>query len=252
MLESVERNMHGGDLRHIPVNWAATVIKDGAGELRTFLQAKSHPFVGEETLDYSSDLYRGKVFPMFRTEPHGFNFMLLICIDYIYRTIYHSNIGTVIRRANELFFETRQCLDLLTVIQCNPKPEHHAFRDVLSGFYGEYLESFPGVRDTITLMCNTSEETSGVPCNTDSCFGRSSVLVSHRHKLERATYREFAMDDCQGAPVCRVRFGSGTRLFLFNLPLLHELDPRTTRKPLKIHGIFRPGDDGGWVRTEQS
>jgi hypothetical protein len=77
------------------------------------------------------------------------------------------------------------------------------------------------------------------------------VLVSHHHKLERATYREFVMDDCHGAPVCRVRFGSGTRLFLFNLPLFHELDPRTTRKPLKIHGIFRPGDDGGWVRTDQ-
>jgi hypothetical protein len=177
--------------------------------------------------------------------------MLLICIDYIYRTIYHSNVGTVIRRANELFFETRQCLDLLTVIQCNPKPEHKAFRDVLSGFYGEYLEAFPGVRDTITLMCNTSSETSGVPCAEEACFGRSSVVVSHRHKLQRATYREFATDDFRGSPVCRVRFGSATRLYLFNLPLFHELDPRTTRKPIKIHGIFEPSGDTAWTRVAE-
>jgi hypothetical protein len=49
--------------------------------------------------------------------------------------------------------------------------------------------------------------------------------------------------------VCRVRFGSGTRLYLFNLPLFHELDPRTTRKPIKIHEIYEPDGAGSWARV---
>ena len=58
---------------------------------------------------------------------------------------------------------------------------------------------------------------------------------------------EFASDDFGGLPVCRLRFGDQTRLYYFNLPLFHELDPRTTRFPLKIHGIYRP-QESGWQR----
>ena len=31
-----------------------------------------------------------------------------------------------------------------------------------------------------------------------------------------------------------------------HLPLFHELDPRTTRVPRKIHSVFAPDGDGGW------
>ena len=53
--------------------------------------------------------------------------MTLVCLDYVYRDLYQSNISTIIEKANELFFQTRQRLDLLAVIECNPKPEHRPF-----------------------------------------------------------------------------------------------------------------------------
>jgi len=175
--------------------------------------------------------------------------MALICLDYVYRDLYQSNISAIIERANKLFFETRQRLDLLAIIECNPKPEHAAFRDVVNGFYGEYLEYTPGVRDAITLFCNCSADSicEGVPTSTGS-FGRSSVIIHKSHKLEQVQLGEFATDDFSGLPVCRLRFGSAPRLYFFNLPVFHELDPRTTRVPLKIHSIFRPTPQGDWVR----
>jgi hypothetical protein len=157
-LASVLDDLDAGNVDDVPVNWCVIAVKESSGRLRVFLEAKSHPFFGEETVDPFHDLYRGKIFPLFRCRPTCFNFMTLICLDYIYRDLYASNISTIIERANELFFETRQRLDLLAVIQCNPKPEHQAFRDVVNGFYGEYLSYTPGVRDTVTLFCNTSDE----------------------------------------------------------------------------------------------
>jgi hypothetical protein len=245
-LTSVLKDLDAGDIERVPTNWAITAVKETDGRLRVFLQAKSHPFVGEETIDPFHDLYRGKVFPLFRCTPIAFNFMMLICLDYVYRDLYQSNISTVIEKANDLFFTTRQRLDLLTILECNPKPEHRAFRDVVNGFYGEYLAYTPGVRDTVTIFNNVSDETTGIKTKGEAPFGYSSIIIHESHKIGPVDYPEFASDDFGGLPVCRLRFGTETRLYYFNLPLFHELDPRTTRFPLKIHGIYRPDPDGGW------
>ncbi len=247
-LASVDEDLDAGDIADIPVNVAITAVKEANDRLRVFLQAKSHPFVGEEHLDAQHDLYRGKVFPLFRCRPACFNFMPVICLDYVYRDVYQSNINVIIDKANQLFFQTRQRLDLLAVLECNPKPEHRAFRDVVNGFYGEYLAYTPGVRDTITVFCNTSEETSGIAGGGNPTFGHSSVIIHQSHKIGPSQDNEFISDDFGGLPVCRLRFGTATRLYYFNLPLFHELDPRTTRVPLKIHGIFQPTETGGWTR----
>ncbi len=245
-LASVLADLDAGNVGDVPVNWCVIAIKESSGRLRVFLEAKSHPFFGEETVDPFHDLYRGKIFPLFRCRPTCFNFMTLICLDYIYRDLYGSNISTIIERANELFFETRQRLDLLAVIQCNPKPEHQAFRDVINGFYGEYLSYTPGVRDTVTLFCNTSTESQCQGLRGVTNFGHSAAVIHRSHKLEKKEQGEFSSDDFSGLPVCRLRFGDQTRLYYFNLPLFHELDPRTSRIPLKLHSIFRPSADGRW------
>jgi len=248
LLAAVAEDMDAGDVDEVPVNWCVIAVKEHDGRLRVFLEAKSHPFVGEENLDRRHDLYRGKIFWLFRCHPTCFNFMSLICLDYIYRDLYQSNISIIIEKANQLFFETRQRLDLLAVIEFNPKPEHQAFRDVVNGFYGEYLSYTPGVRDASTLFCNVSSGTSceGIAPQTE--FGHSAVILHNSHHIEQVSSSEFVTDDFTGLPVCRLRFNSQTRLFYFNLPLFHELDPRTTRMPLKIHSIFRPDDKGGWKR----
>ncbi len=251
VLQSVLEDLDSGDVEQVPVNWSVAAVKEADGRLRVFLQAKSHPFVGEENIDAFHDLYRGKVFPFIRCTPVGFNFMAVICLDYVYRDLYSSNIAAVIEHANRLFFQSRQRLDLLAVLECNPKPEHPAFRDVVNGFYGEYLSAAPGVRDTVTVFCNTSEETTGIDCRGECSFGYSSVLIHKSHKISNQQYPEFATDDFGGLPVCRLRFGRETRLYYFNLPLFHELDPRTTRFPLKIHSIFQLDGENGWTRVEE-
>jgi len=247
-LASVEVDMEAGDIDQVPVNWCVVAVKEDDGRLRVFFEAKSHPFVGEETFDHQHDLYRGKIFTLFRCHPTCFNFMTLICLDYVYRDLYQSNIGSIIDKANKLFFETRQRLDLLMVIQCNPKPEHRAFRDVVNGFYGEYLSYTPGVRDTSTIFCNVASGTRCEGISDDTKFGHSSVILHDSHRLEPQQTVEFATDDFGGLPVCRLRFGTEPRLYFFNLPLFQELDPRTTRMQLKIHSIYRPDPQDGWVR----
>lgn len=246
-LESVLKDKDSGEINGIPVNCCLTIVKEADGTLRVFIQAKSHPFFGEETVDPFHDLYRGKIFPLFHCQPTGFNFMSLICLDYIYRDLYSSNIAVVIEKANDLFFQTRQRLDLLCVLECNHKPEHKAFRDVVNGFYGEYLSYTPGVRHTTTVFCNSSNETTGLGNDSQPAFGCSMVILHHSHKIAASRHNCFSTDDFDGLPVCRYRFGSETRLYYFNLPLFHELDPRTTRFPLKIHAIYRP-EGKGWSR----
>jgi len=248
VLASALEDQENGDIDGVPVNCCLTIIKESDGTLRVFVQAKSHPFFGEETIDPFHDLYRGKIFPLIRCQPTGFNFMSLICLDYIYRDLYQSNISTVIEKANELFHQTRQRLDLLCVIECNPKPEHKVFRDVVNGFYGEYLAYTPGVRETTTVFCNSSEETSGLGDNPEFTFGRSMVIIHQSHKIAALRSKNFQADDFDGLPVCRLRFGTATQLYYFTLPLFHELDPRTTRFPLKIHAIYQP-DSKSWQRT---
>ena len=247
-LECVERDIDSGDILGMPVNWCCIAIKESSGRLRVFLEAKTHPFRGEEFLDKDHDLYRGRHFYLFRGEPACFNFMTIICLDYLYRDLYSSNIKQIIDHSNRLFFTMRQSLDALFVIQCNPKPEHRAYREVLTGFYGEYLEDTPGVRETVTVFGNCSDESEieGVPCG--SGYGVSFVTISGRHKLLKYEEREFSSDDFDGAPVCRLRFGTGTRLFYFNLPLHHELDPRTSRVPLKVHAVLHWSEESGWAR----
>src|SRR5574341_449652 len=44
-----------------PVNWCLVAVKDDHGDLRCFVEAKTHPFFGEEFLDQPRDLYRGQV-----------------------------------------------------------------------------------------------------------------------------------------------------------------------------------------------
>ncbi len=248
-LECVEHDLDSGDIIGMPVNWCCIAAKEADGTLRVFLEAKTHPFRGEEFLDKDHDLYRGRHFYLFRGEPACFNFMTIICLDYLYRDLYSSNVKQIIDHSNRLFFTLRQSLDALFVIQCNPKPEHRAYREVLSGFYGEYLEDTPGVRETVTVFGNCSDESEieGVRCQ--SCYGVSFVAISSRHKMLPYQEREFSSDDFNGAPICRLRFGPGTRLFYFNLPLHHELDPRSSRVPLKVHAVLRWTDDAGWVKA---
>jgi hypothetical protein len=132
------------------------------------------------------------------------------------------------------------------VIQCNPKPEHQAYRDVLTGFYGEQLEDLPGVRETVTIFGNASDETMLEGVMQTGGFGHSFVAVNRNHRLGNVDYPEFRTDDFDGAPLCRLRFGSGTRLLYFNLPLHHELDPRSSRVPLKVHTVMIRAADGSW------
>jgi hypothetical protein len=247
VLASVLEDLDSGDVETLPVNCCMVAVKEDDGQLRVFFEAKSHPFVGEENLDSDHYLYRGKIFPLFRCQPSCFNFMALICIDYAYRDLYQSNISVIIEKANTLFFETRQRLDLLAVIECNPKPEHAAFGDVANGFYGEYLARSPGVSDTVTLFCNCSEETLCADSPPGASFGHSSVLIHKSHKLKPIDRAEYSTDDFAGRPVCRLRFGAATRLYYFSLPFFHELDPRATRTPIKVHAIFRP-EQGQWIR----
>lgn len=246
-LNSVIKDIESGDIEALPVNSCLIAVKEHDGRLRVFFEAKSHPFVGEENLNSDHNLYRGKIFPLFRCKASCFNFMALICLDYAYRDIHHSNITEIIEKADQLFFDTRQHLDLLAIIECNPKPEHSSFHDVANGFYGEYLARTPGISDTITLFCNSSEETRCAESLQEKAFGHSSVLIHKHHKIEQSKRAEYSTDSFGGLPVCRLRFGAATRLYYFNLPFFHELDPRGPRTPIKVHAVFQPDRDG-WVR----
>lgn len=244
----VEEDMDSGDILGMPVNWCCIAVKEATGNLRVFLEAKTHPFQGEEFLDKGQDLYRGRHFYLFHGEPACFNFMTLICLDYLYRDLFASNIRQIIEHANQLFFTRRQTLDAIFVIQCNPKPEHHAYRDVLRGFYGEYLEDTPGVRDTVTIFGNCSDESRVEGVKGPNGYGVSFVVISGRHKMSQVKEKEFSTDDFEGAPICRLRFGTATRLYYFNLPLHHELDPRSYRVPLKVHSVMQWRGEEGWVK----
>jgi mutator protein MutT len=244
---AVERDLAGGALPEIPVNGCCVAVKEASGRLRVFLEAKSHPFRGEEFLDKAGDLYRGRHFWWFRAQPAFFHFMVLVCLDYLYRDLYGSNLRRIVDHANQQFFAGRRALDALFVLQCNPKPEHRAYRDALHGFYGEYLEDTPGVRETVTVLGNASGESEieGSP----GAFGASSVILGPRRRLARVTAPEYATDDFHGAPAHRLRFGTGTRLCYFNLPLHHELDPRTSHQPLKVHAVLHLRR-GAWAPVE--
>jgi hypothetical protein len=246
-LELLQKDVDSGDVMELPVNACCVAVKDAQRRLRVYLEAKTHPFRGEEFLDVRRDLYRGRHFWLFRSRPYCFNFMVLVCLDYLWRDLYASNVRQIIDHADQLFLHTRQALDALFVIQANPKPEHRAYRDVLSGFYGEYLEDTPGVRETVTVFANSSEDSAIEGHAGEGAFGVSQVIMGPRHKLARVATPEFSTDDMDGAPLCRLRFGTGTRLYYFNLPLHHELDPRSTRLPLKVHSILRRADRG-WTK----
>jgi len=245
----VQQDVESGDVLDKPVNWCCTVVKEATGRLRVFLEAKTHPFRGEEFLDTYKDLYRGRHFWLFRSRPSCFNFMVLICLDYLWRDLYASNIRGIIDHANRLFFTTRQTLDAMFVLQCNPKPEHRAYRDVLSGFYGEYLEDTPGVRETVTVFGNCSDESVIEGYGGGGSFGLSQVVIGPRHRLAPVQVAEFSTDDFDGAPIGRLRFGTATRLYYFNLPLHHELDPRSSHLPLKVHSIMRAAEGGDWIKV---
>ena len=245
-LALVERDLQAGAPPQVPVNWCCIAVKENTGKLRVFLEAKTHPFRGEEFLNKLDDLYRGRHFYFFRSKSSCFNFMALICLDYIYRDVYSSNIRQIIDYSNKLFFDTRQTLDALLVIQANPKPQHRAYWEVLSGFYGEYLEQTPGVRDTVTILANCSNESSLDGKRYTGSFGASSVVVGRHYKVPQVEDPEFCTDDFDGAPVCRLRFGTPTRLYYFNLPADHIIDPRSTRIPMKVHLVMQWMPEGQW------
>jgi hypothetical protein len=251
-IAAVDRDIDSGDVLDAPVNWCCVAVKEADGALRVFLEAKTHPFVGEELLDQRGDLYRGRHAYLFRNQPTAFNFMAVVCLDYVYRDLYGSNIRRIVDHANRLFFTTRQTLDALFVLQTNPKPEHRVYRDALSGFYGEYLEDTPGVRDTVTVFGNCSEDSViGDVVADGSRFGRSAVILGPRHPLPAFRQQEFSTDDFGGAPVSRLRFGTATRLYYVNVPFHHEIDPRSSHVPVKVHAVLRPGAGGGWTPVRQ-
>mgnify|MGYP005841589771 CR=1 FL=1 len=229
-----------------PVNWCLVVVKDNEGKLHPFLEAKTHPFFGEEFLDHPHDLYRGRHIYLFRSSLVPFNFIVLICLDYIYRDIHGSNITTIIQRANRMFYQERQQLDLLFVIQGNPKPEHKVFKDVASGFYGERLIFMPGVKNASTVFVNSSSDTEVEGLSPeDTGFGNSAIVLHKNRKLPPTSVAEYRTDDFYGEPVSRLRFGRDTRIYLLELALFHERDPRTTRSPVKILSIWC-SEEGEW------
>jgi hypothetical protein len=241
-------NEDNGDDRSKPVNVCVTLVKEQSGRLRCFLSAKTHPFAGEETVDDVFDLYRGKAFLLFSCENTPFNFMPLICFDYVFRDMHNSNIMSIIEKANEIHFRRHQSLNLLAVIQCNPKPEHKVFRDVVTGFYGEHLFKTPGTRDTLTVFINSSGETKLEGASPGDSFGHSSIVTGTRHKLPRIKLSEFKTDDFSGAPVSRLRFGDETRLYLCRFFPQHETDPRSSRAVVKVTGVYRPSSSHHWER----
>ena len=231
-----------------PVNCCLIAVKGDSGRLQCYVQAKTHPFIGEEFLDQPHDLYKGRYVYLFRSSLSPVNFMVLICLDYIYRDRHGSNAITIIRKANELFYKHRQQLDLLFVIQCNPKPEHKVFLDTTVGFYGEHLIFTPGVKYGATMFLNSSRDTSieGVALET---FGYSSVVLHKDRRLPSTAVAEYSTDDLNGGPVSRLRFGPQTRLYFIELALFHSRDPRTTRTPLKILNIFC-WEQGKWRKLQ--
>ena len=231
-----------------PVNCCLIAVKDDAGKLHCYVEAKTHPFIGEEFLDEPHDLYKGRYLYLFRSSLSPLNFMVLICLDYIYRNREGSNAIAIIRKANQLFYRQRQQLDLLFVVECNPKPEHKVFLDTAIGFYGEHLILTPGVKYGATLFLNSSKETviEGV---TSGTFGYSSVVVHKDRRLPATAVAEYSTDDLSGGPVSRLRFGSETRLYFVEMALFHSRDPRTTRIPLKIVSIFC-WEEGKWRKLQ--
>lgn len=105
----VDRDIDAGDVLEMPVNWCAILVKEADGGLRVFLEAKSHPFHGEEFIDKYHDLYRGRHFYLLRSKPSCFNFMAIICLDYLYRNLYESNIKKIVDHANQLFSVPVRC-----------------------------------------------------------------------------------------------------------------------------------------------
>lgn len=233
-----------------PVNWCMIAVKDDTGKLDCYLEAKTHPFFGEEFLDEPRDLYRGKHIYLFRSTLIPFNFIVLICLDYIYRNLHGSNITAIIQRTNQMFLQERQHLDLLFIIQSNPKPEHKVFQDVVSGFYAERLIFTPGVKNAITIFLNSSGESAIQGLKSQAgAFGHSAIVLHKNHRLPSTSVAEYRTDDFHGEPVSRLRFGRETRLYLLDLSLFHQRDPRTSRLPVKILGIWCWGGDR-WRRLE--
>ncbi|MEK6717353.1 MAG: hypothetical protein AABZ16_07665, partial [candidate division NC10 bacterium] len=91
-----------------PVNWCLVAVKDDHGDVRCFIEAKTHPFFGEEFLDQPRDLYRGQYLYLFRSQLAPLSFIVLICLDFIYRDQHGSNILTIIQRATEIYYRERQ------------------------------------------------------------------------------------------------------------------------------------------------
>ncbi len=231
-----------------PVNCCLIAVKDDSGQLHCYVEAKTHPFFGEEFLDQPHDLYRGRHLYLFRSSLSPLNFMVLICLDYIYRDRHDSNAIVIIRRANELFYKQRQQLDLLFVVECNPKPEHKVFVDTIIGFYGEHLIFTPGVKFGATLFLNSSSETV-IERVTAGTFGHSSIVVHKDRRLPATAVAEYSTDDLKGGPVSRLRFGPETRLYFVDLALFHSRDPRTTRTSLKILSILC-WEEGRWRKLQ--
>jgi len=247
VLETVASDWEGEE-QSKPVNVCVTTIREIGGRTRHFFFAKTHPFAGEETLDHLFDLYRGKAFLLFSCREVPFNFMPLICFDFVYRDLHHSNIMAIIEKANEVYFNHHQGLDLLAVIQCNPKPDHRVFRDVITGFYGEHLFKTPGTVGAVTIFANSSSDTQLEGVSGSGNFGHSSIVCAAKHKLPKIRLSEFLTDDFSGSPISRLRFNHKTRLYTARIFPYHEADPRSSRTAIKVTGVYRPLSPPGWER----
>ncbi len=231
-----------------PANLEFIIIKDNNNNMHVYIQAKTHPFYGEESVDVNMDLYRSKYFYLFSSTMVPFNFMSLICFDFVYRDNYWSNIYSIVKKANQLYFTKRQELDLLIVIECNPKPEHKVFKDTLTGFYGEHLFKTPGTRDTISVFVNSSEESSiDAIDKKENYFGYSHIVLSESFKIPPLKLSELTVDNFNSAPVTRIKFTPATRLFHITLNFLRDKDPRSSRVPVKINGIYKFQSDA-WLK----
>jgi hypothetical protein len=192
-------------------------VKEQAVPCGSSSRPKATPSVGEETIDPYHDLYRGKIFPLFRCAPTGFNFMPVICLDYVYRDLYQSNISAIIDRANQLFYQTRQRLDLLAYSSAIRSRSTRPFATWSTAFMAS---TWPTPRG-----CATPPRSSATPQVTPPTmaprrrtFGCSMVILHRSHKLAPVQLAEFATDDFDGLPVCRLRFGTGDPALLLQPP----------------------------------
>ena len=70
-------------------------------------------------------------------------------------------------------------------------------------------------------------------------FGYSHIVLSENFKIPSLLLSEITVDNFNNAPVTRIRFTPKTRLFNFTMNFLRDRDPRSSRVPIKINGVYK-------------